>query len=124
MYNQIFYTFIQPSPVTIRPTLNISKLCFSSFAPSRASECLVLEMNYGEIFMLSELSQISDYDRKCVRVTGFVTMVDFPGRMCQITHKEHNLIVDATLVDITMLRLDSLCQIIGELRSGTDKVRS
>jgi len=79
-------------------------------------------MDHGEIYMLSELGQIEDYDRKNVRVTGFVDMVDMRERMCQITHKGHNLLVDASLVDITVLRVDSVCQIIGELRNGREKV--
>ena len=81
-------------------------------------------MNHGEIFMLGELGNIGDFDRKCVRVTGFVSEVDMQGRTCVLSHKSHNLLVDSTLVDITVFRLDSLCQVIGELRNGHEKVKN
>lgn len=73
--------------------------------------------------MLSELDNIGNIDRKCVRVTGFVSKVDMQGRTCVLSHKGHNLLIDVTLVDITVFGLDSLCQVIGELRNGHEKVK-
>lgn len=80
-------------------------------------------MNHGEILTLGELGGILNFDRKCVRVTGFVSEVDMKGRTCVLSHKGHNLLVDSALVDITVFRLDSLCQVIGELRHGREKVK-
>ena len=73
--------------------------------------------------MLGELGNIGNFDRKCVRVTGFVSEVDMQGRTCVLSHKGNDLLIDVTLVDITVFRLNSLCQVIGELRHGHEKVK-
>lgn len=77
-------------------------------------------MQHGEIFMLREVSE--ELINRTVRVTGSVLSLDIHNRECTLYHKEHNLLVDASLVDISLLHGQSLCQIIGVLKSGPEKV--
>jgi len=84
----------------------------------------------GEIFLLSELSDIVypnlsnsdtagnpeiEFKSKYVRVTGYVTEYD-PGRaQCFIVHGNHKLVVDLKLVLPQNMSNDALFQFIGEL---------
>lgn len=71
--------------------------------------------------MLSELSQ--ELANRTIRITGQVRALDVHSKMCTLFHKEHSLVVDASLVDIALLAGESVCQIIGELRLGSERVR-
>lgn len=78
---------------------------------------------FGEVLMLDELFSLSNPLYKFVRLTAFIENVDFPKRICQIKHKNHSIIIDLSLVDISSLKSDGLCQVIGETRPGTSKVQ-
>ena len=72
--------------------------------------------------MLRELSELTEPIDRCVRVTGFVKSVDIQNKTCELYHKDACVIVDVSLVDITLFRTDSLCQVIGDIKAGTSKV--
>jgi hypothetical protein len=79
-------------------------------------------MDYGDIVMLSEISLAASIDHKRVRVTGTVASVDHSKRVCMLVHRNASLWIDLSLVDISIFRTDSMCQVIGELRPGNSKV--
>jgi hypothetical protein len=59
---------------------------------------------------------------KCFRVTGFVNFINAGQRHCQIVHGNHSLVIDMTVVDFGLIRIDSLCQFIGEMMPSSMKV--
>ena len=79
-------------------------------------------MEHGEIYMIHELTSVSEPWHKCVRVSGIVQSVDIHSKQCYLFHKGHRLRIDTTLVDQAILREDSLCQIIGEIRPSSEQV--
>lgn len=81
-----------------------------------------VNMQHGEIFMLREVSE--ELSNRTIRVTGLVRSLDIHNRTCVLYHKEDSLVVDASLVDLSILHSESLCQIIGVLKPGHEKVRS
>jgi hypothetical protein len=66
--------------------------------------------------MIKELQGLHDPWRKCVRVTGTVQSVDIHRKVCLIYHQGKSVLVDISLVDPSIPRLDTLCQFIGEIR--------
>jgi hypothetical protein len=80
-------------------------------------------MECGEVYMLHELSALVSPWRKCVRVAGFVEWLDVQQKQCVIAHRGHNLRVDCALIDLSKLKPDSLCQLIGEIRQYSRQVR-
>jgi hypothetical protein len=79
-------------------------------------------MECGEVYMLHELSALVSPWRKCVRVAGFVEWLDVRQKQCVIAHRGHNLRVDCALIDLSKLKPDSLCQLIGEIRQYSQQV--
>jgi hypothetical protein len=75
-------------------------------------------MQHGEIFMIKELQGLHDPWRKCVRVTGTVQSVDIHKKICLLYHKGKSVLVDISLIDPAIPRLDTLCQFIGEIRES------
>jgi hypothetical protein len=53
---------------------------------------------------------------KFVRVTGHITYIDTAKRFCEISHSGYSLHIDMSICDGSGIRLDHLCQFIGELR--------
>lgn len=80
-------------------------------------------MEHGEIYMLDELRTIADSWRKCIRVTGVVQSFDANQRMCVLSHKGLCVRIDTSLVESSIFRVDSVCQIIGTIRQMRGQAR-
>jgi hypothetical protein len=74
------------------------------------------------VYMLHELETLASPWRRCVRVAGFVEWLDVQQKQCVIAHRGHHLRVDCTLADLSKLKPDSLCQLIGEIRQYSQEV--
>lgn len=53
---------------------------------------------------------------KYIRVTGHLTYIDLAKRYCEISNGGYSLHIDMSICDASAIRLDNLCQFIGELR--------
>ena len=73
-------------------------------------------MQHGEIFMINELKTLTDPWRKCVRITGTVQSVNLQSKECFIYHKGCCVRVDTALIDQAITKVDTMCQVIGEIR--------
>eukprot|EP01038_Epipyxis_sp_PR26KG_P014353 gene14353-19250_t len=68
----------------------------------------------GDVVMLNEVRFDSGY----IRVTGQVDYIDAIARFCVISHRgrSEQLLVDLSKVDFSELRIDSMCQFIGDVK--------
>jgi hypothetical protein len=68
----------------------------------------------------NNLNKKKNYDwkgkMKFVRVTGHIIYIDIAKRYCEISHSGYSLHIDISICDSSAIRLDHLCQFIGELR--------
>lgn len=91
-------------------------------------------MQHAEIVMLRELheksfiraeSVIPLFTYDTVRVTGTVGGIDTKNRFCQLVHGNFDLIVDLAIVDCSIedFQVDAMCQFMGDLVTGSDKVK-
>ncbi len=72
-------------------------------------------MKSGEIFLIGEILSHRIKAGDCVRVFGFVNVVDLSRRLCEIEHKDNTLKVDFALVDSSCLQIGHIVQLIGDI---------
>jgi len=65
-----------------------------------------------ELFALPLEAQLKSF-----RLTGWVDNLDIERRSCTIQHNENILLVDLSLIDLSIPQTGGLCQVLGEIKS-------
>ena len=63
------------------------------------------------------LSEIGSYSGSSyIRVTGFVTAVNYSQRVCALSDDNYTLEIDMALIDTSVIKLGTQIQFIGDLQ--------